>query len=253
MAEAALVVLAALLLACVLEPWLSTYRYDRADLALGPTPPSWAHWMGTDQHGRDLMARIFFGGRVSLAVGLVATGASLVIGVTWGAVAGWVGGRVDAVMMRVVDGLYAFPLLVLVIVVMVFFGGERTAPFRAYRAALAVLVVHPDDPAWLPLFQMVLVTVVLGAVCWLTMARIVRALVLSLREQPFVEAARALGAGHAAILLRHVLPNALGPIVVYAALTVPEVMMAEAFLSFLGPGVQEPLCSWASSPARAPG
>ena len=183
----------------LLVPWLSPHRYDRADLALGATPPSWSHWMGTDYHGRDLLARVFFGGRVSFAVGLVATLVSFGIGVTWGGVAGYLGGRADAPMMRVVDALYTLPLLPLVILVMVFFGSDKTALFRAFRAVLGLFVAHPDDPSYLPVFQIVLVFAALGGISWLTMARIVRGQVLALREQPFVEAARSIGAGHATL------------------------------------------------------
>lgn len=241
---AALAVLSALVLASWLVPWLSGHRYDRADLSLGPTPPSWSHWMGTDYHGRDLLARVFFGGRVSFAVGAVATLVSLGIGVTWGGFAGYLGGRADALLMRAVDALFALPLLVVVILVMVFFGGERTPLYRAFSAALGLFAAHPDDPSYRPVFQVGMVVVALGAISWLTMARMVRGQIRALREQPFVEAARSLGAGHARLLLRHLLPNAIGPILVYAALTVPDVMMTEAFLSFLGLGTQEPLASF---------
>ena len=162
---AALAVLAALVLASWLVPWASAHRYDRADLALGPTPPSWSHWMGTDYHGRDLLARAFFGGRVSFAVGGVATLVSLSIGVSWGGVAGYLGGRADALMMRVVDALYTLPLLVLVILVLVFFGSDKTPFYRAFRRGLGLFVAHPGDPSYLPLFQIVLVFVALGAIC----------------------------------------------------------------------------------------
>ncbi len=241
---AAAAVLLALVVACALVPALSAHRYDHADLALGPTPPSWSHWMGTDYHGRDLLARVFFGGRVSFAVGVVATLVSFGIGVTWGAVAGYLGGRADRAMMRIVDALYTLPLLPLIILVIVFFGSDRAWIYRGFRAVLGVFAAHPEGASYQPVFQIVLVFAALGAVSWLTMARIVRGQVLALREQPFVEAARSIGAGHAALLLRHLLPNAIGPVIVYAALTVPEVMMAEAFLSFLGLGTQEPLSSW---------
>jgi oligopeptide transport system permease protein len=241
---AAALVLLALVVASVLVPWLSAHRYDRADLALGPTPPSFAHWMGTDYHGRDLLARVFFGARISFAVGASATLVSFTIGVTWGGVAGYLGGRADALMMRVVDALYTLPLLPLIILVMVFVGGDRSGAMRALRAILRVFVAHPDDPAYRPVLGIFLVFLSLGAVSWLTMARITRGQIAALRELPFVEAARSLGAGHVTILVRHLLPNALGPIVVYAALTVPEVMLTEAFLSFLGLGTQEPLASW---------
>jgi oligopeptide transport system permease protein len=250
---AAAFVLAALIAGSILAPRLSAYRYDHTDLALGPTPPSWAHWFGTDDHGRDLLARVFFGGRVSFAVGVVATLVSLLIGVTWGGVAGSVGGRVDAAMMRVVDALYTLPLLPLVILVLVFSGDDRTLAHRAFRAGLSIVAAHPEDPSYRPVYQIVLVFVSLGAVSWLTTARITRGQVLALREQPFVEAARSLGAGPVDLLVHHLLPNAMGPVLAYTALTVPEVMMTEAFLSFLGLGTQEPLSSWGQLAALGAG
>ena len=185
------------------------------DLALGATAPSAAHWFGTDDLGRDLLARVIHGGRISLMVGLVATLVSIVIGVTWGAVAGYRGGRVDDAMMRVVDVLYSLPYIFLVILLLVFFS----------RSLLMLFVA-------------------LGLVQWLTMARIVRGQVLSLKAQTFVEAARALGASDAAIVFRHIVPNTLGPVIVYTTLTVPAVILQEAFLSFLGLGVQPPAASW---------
>ncbi len=199
-----------------LAPWLPLVQDPTAQqLALGASPPTWAHWFGTDELGRDLFARVLFGGRISLLVGIVGTLVSLVVGVGWGAVAGYVGGRVDEFMMRVVDVLYSLPYLFLVILLLVFF--ERS---------------------------LVLLFVALGLVQWLTMARIVRGQVLTLRGQAFVEAARALGASDRAILFRHVVPNTLGPVIVYATLTVPAVILQEAFLSFLGLGVQPPDASW---------
>jgi oligopeptide transport system permease protein len=197
-------------------PWLPFVR-DPAlqDLALGATPPSWAHAFGTDDLGRDLFARVLHGGRISMLVGLVGTLVSLVVGVTWGAIAGYAGGLVDELMMRVVDVLYSLPYLFLVILLLVFF--ERS---------------------------LVMLFVALGLVQWLTMARIVRGQVLSLRQQAFVEAARALGAHDGAIIFRHLVPNTLGPVIVYATLTVPAVVLQEAFLSFLGLGVQPPAASW---------
>lgn len=240
----AAVVLVAMLVACTLVPELSRWRYDKADLATGATAPSWAHWMGTDYFGRDLMARVFFGGRISFAVGIVATTVSFVIGVTWGGVAGYFGGKLDALMMRFVDVLYTFPFLILVILLMVFFANDKTFLFAAWKTALGVFVKNPDDPSYFPIFQIVIVFFALGGISWLTMARIVRGQVIALRSQPFVEAARSIGTGHAAIIFRHLVPNALGPIIVYVTLTIPEVMMTEAFLSFLGLGTQEPLSSW---------
>jgi oligopeptide transport system permease protein len=238
------VVLAALIVACILVPSLSRWRYDQADLATGPTPPSWLHWMGTDYFGRDLLARVFFGGRISFAVGLFATLVSFFIGVTWGGVAGYFGGKVDAVLMRIVDVLYAIPFFIVVILLMVFFAGQDGPLFNGFKSLLRIFVAHPEDPSYFPIFQILIVFAALGGISWLTMARIVRGQVIALRGQPFVEAARSIGAGHAALIFRHLLPNALGPIIIYTTLTIPEVMMTEAFLSFLGLGTQEPLSSW---------
>lgn len=197
-------------------PWLPFLQDPTLqDLARGATPPSPAHWFGTDELGRDTFARVAHGGRISMLVGLVGTFVSLVIGVTWGAVAGYVGGKVDEFMMRVVDVLYSLPYIFLVILLLVFFSKSLLMLFVA-----------------------------LGLVQWLTMARIVRGQVLSLRTQTFVEAARALGAGTPAILFRHIVPNTLGPVIVFTTLTVPAVILQEAFLSFLGLGVQPPAASW---------
>ena len=172
-------------------------------------------WLGSDQKGRDLLARLLFGARVSLAIALLATLISVLIGVSYGALSGWLGGRWDELMMRIVDVLYGLPFLFLVILLLVVAGRSTVNLFVA-----------------------------LGAVSWLSMARIVRGQVLSLRRRPFVEAAVAMGVGQARILWRHILPNALGPIVVYATLSVPAVIIEEAFLSFLGLGVQPPAASW---------
>ncbi len=207
--------LAAALLAA-LAPWLPFVADPAAqDLALGASPPSWAHLFGTDDLGRDLFARVLFGGRISMLVGLVGTLVSVVVGVAWGAIAGYAGGAVDEGMMRAVDVLYSLPYIFLVIVLRVFF--DRS---------------------------LVMLFVALGLVQWLTMARIVRGQVLSLRTRTFVEAARALGADDGAIVWRHLVPNTLGPVIVYATLTVPAVVLQEAFLSFLGLGVQPPAASW---------
>jgi peptide/nickel transport system permease protein/oligopeptide transport system permease protein len=193
--------------------------------------PSWRHWFGTDVHGRDVFTRVLHGGRLSLAVGLVGTVISLVIGVTWGAVAGYVGGRTDSVMMRTVDALYAMPTLVFVIVVVTALNGllakweTAGAPVNPTFARVAGLLLG------------------IGAVSWLTMARIVRGEVLSLRTRPFVEASRALGAGDLHILRRHILPNLAGVVIVYLALTVPAVVLYESFLSYLGLGIQPPAAS----------
>lgn len=196
-------------------PWIAPYDYAQQDLELGATPPSAAHWLGTDIFGRDLLTQIMFGGRISLAVGFIATAVALLIGVTWGAIAGYMGGRVDAVMMRLVDIIYALPFMIFIILLMVVFGRNMLLLFLA-----------------------------IGAVEWLTMARIMRSQVQSLRQQEFVEAAISLGLPTATIIRRHLIPNALGPIIVYTTLTIPSVMLLEAFLSFLGLGVQPPETSW---------
>jgi oligopeptide transport system permease protein len=237
-------ILIVMFVACLLVPELSHWDYTQADLELGPQPPSADHWMGTDFFGRDLMARVFYGGRISFAVGFIATTVSFVIGVSWGGVAGYFGGRTDRIMMRVVDVLYTFPFLILVILLQVFFANKGGMFHEAFKTIISPFVEDQNDPSWFPIFQICFVFGALGGISWLTMARIVRGQVIALREQPFVEAARSIGVGHAAIIFRHLLPNALGPIIVYTTLTVPQIMLAEAFLSFLGLGTQEPLASW---------
>ena len=215
-AVAAAFFLAAITLLAALAPWLPGLQDPTLqDLKLSATPPSLAHWFGTDELGRDAFARLLWGGRISLLVGVVGTLVSLIIGVAYGAVSGYAGGRTDDVMMRVVDVLYSLPYIFLVILLLVFFSKS-----------------------------LVMLFVALGLVQWLTMARIVRGQVLSLKSQTFVEAARALGVGDGAIVLRHIVPNTLGPVIVYATLTVPAVILQEAFLSFLGLGVQPPAASW---------
>ncbi|HCG96413.1 MAG TPA: peptide ABC transporter permease [Halieaceae bacterium] len=209
------VVLTVMVVLAILTPWIAPYGYEAQNLDLGATPPSAAHWLGTDIFGRDLLTQILYGGRISLAVGFIATAVALVIGVTWGAVAGYVGGRIDSVMMRFVDILYALPFMIFIILLMVVFGRNILLLFLA-----------------------------IGAVEWLTMARIMRTQVQSLRQQEFVEAAVSLGLPPSAIIFKHIIPNALGPIIVYTTLTIPSVMLLEAFLSFLGLGIQPPQTSW---------
>jgi oligopeptide transport system permease protein len=210
-----MVALAIIVVACIVGPWLSPYGYEQQTLGDNFQPPSAKYWLGTDQLGRDLLVRMMYGGRVSLGVGLCATFVALTIGVTYGAVAGFFGGKRDAFMMRAVDIMYSLPFAIFVILLMVFFGRN-----------------------------IVLLFVAIGAVEWLTMARIVRGQVMSVKRMEFIEAARSLGFGRRRIIFRHILPNILGPIIVYTTLTIPSVMLLEAFLSFLGLGVQPPMSSW---------
>lgn len=189
-------------------------HYEDQNLDLGATSPSLKHLFGTDTLGRDLLARLIYGGRISLTVGLIATCVALLIGVSYGAIAGFTGGKTDTVMMRIVDIMYALPFTIFVILLMVFFGRNIFLLFFA-----------------------------IGAVEWLTMARIVRGQVLSIKRMEFIEAARALGFGRRRIIFRHIIPNVLGPVIVYTTLTIPSVMLLEAFLSFLGLGVQRPMSS----------
>ena len=199
----------------ILAPVIAPYSYSFQDLDLGASPPSSEHLLGTDILGRDLLSRILYGARISLLVGFVATGGALVIGVSWGIVAGYFGGRVDQVMMRIVDVLYGLPFIIFIILLMVIFGRNLWLLFGA-----------------------------IGAVEWLTMARIVRGQVMSLKNQEFVLAAQAMGVSNLSMFRRHLLPNILGPIAVYATLTIPQVMLLESFLSFLGLGIQPPMSSW---------
>lgn len=208
-------VLGVVLVSSLLAPWIAPYSYEQIDLPLGATPPSRAHWFGTDTLGRDLLSRCLYGGQISIAVGIVGTLVSLLIGVLYGALAGYWGGRADDLMMRFVDFLYSLPYLFLVIILLVFFSSS-----------------------------IVMLFVALGLVQWLTMSRIVRGQTLSLKNSEFVQAARLAGTGSLGILVRHLLPNMLGAIVAYGTLTVPQVILQEAFLSFLGLGVQPPQSSW---------
>ncbi len=210
-----MVMLALLVMLAIFGPFFVPYAYDQISKTDTWAPPLMhGHLLGADALGRDLLARLFIGLRVSLAIGLVATAVSLVIGVAWGAVAGFLGGVTDEVMMRVVDVLYSLPFIFFVILLMVTFGSN-----------------------------IVLIFVAIGAVEWLTMSRIVRGQTLSLKQKEFVEAARAAGLTQGAIIVRHILPNLLGPVVVYVTLTIPAVILSESFLSFLGLGVQPPMDS----------
>jgi len=217
MAMAGLFLLVFLIVIALLTPWIAPYSYDGQDLALGATSPSQQHWLGTDALGRDQLTRVMYGSRVSLAVGFIATAVALLIGVLWGATAGFVGGRVDAIMMRIVDGLYALPFTIFIILLTVVFGSSMLLLFLA-----------------------------IGAVEWLTMARIVRGQVLTIKRQEFVEAAVSMGLSPLQIISRHLIPNVLGPIIVYTTLTIPSVILLESFLSFLGLGIQPPQSSWGS-------
>ena len=219
-AVAAAAVIAALALFAIFGPWLSPYAYDALDwqhLAVAPGLTA-SHWLGTDPLGRDLYVRTLYGLRLSLLIGVLATAVSVGIGVAWGAVAGYIGGRTDSWMMRTVDVLYALPYLFVVIILATVFGRGRVA----------------------------MLLVAIGAVGWLTMARVVRGQTLSLKRREFIEAARATGLGTAQILLRHIVPNLAGTVAVYATLTIPELITYESFLSCLGLGVQEPLASLGS-------
>jgi oligopeptide transport system permease protein len=211
-----LVALMLIILAAIVGPWLIPYGYEDPDWGAMRAPPDAAtgHFFGTDQNGRDLLARTLYGTRISLAVALMATSVSVLIGVLYGATAGYFGGRVDMLMMRFVDIMYALPYIMLVILLMMMFGRNFYLLFIA-----------------------------IGALEWLTMARIVRGQTLSIKEREFVEAARASGQRPFKIIQRHIIPNLVGPVVIYAALTIPEIIAIESFLSYLGFGVQEPLTS----------
>ena len=204
-----------LIVLAVFAPWIAPHSYSYQNLELGAQPPSSNFLLGTDTLGRDLFSRILYGARVSLLVGFVATGVALIIGVSWGIIAGYFGGKIDSVMMRIVDVLYGLPFIIFIILLMVIFGRNIWLLFAA-----------------------------IGAVEWLTMARIVRGQVLSIKNQEYVLAAQAMGVTNMQMFRKHIFPNILGPIAVYATLTIPQVMLLEAFLSFLGLGIQPPMSSW---------
>lgn len=217
MAMIGLCILIFFIVVALLTPLIAPYTYEGQNLELGATSPSAQHWLGTDTLGRDQLTRIMYGSRVSLMVGFIATAVALLIGVLWGAIAGFSGGRVDAIMMRIVDALYALPFTIFIILLTVIFGSSMLLLFLA-----------------------------IGAVEWLTMARIVRGQVLTIKGQEFVEAAITMGLSPWQIITRHLIPNVLGPIIVYTTLTIPSVILLESFLSFLGLGIQPPQSSWGS-------
>lgn len=217
MAMLGLFIILFMVVIALLTPWIAPYSYEEQNLDLGASAPSADHWLGTDTLGRDQLTRIMYGSRISLMVGFIATAVALTIGVLWGAIAGFIGGRVDAVMMRIVDALYALPFTIFIILLTVIFGSSMLLLFLA-----------------------------IGAVEWLTMARIVRGQVLTIKRQEFVEAAISMGLSPLRIITRHLIPNVLGPVIVYTTLTIPSVILLESFLSFLGLGIQPPASSWGS-------
>jgi len=210
-------VLALICLACVIGPWVLPHAFDSADWEAMSIPPSFinSHFWGTDDAGRDLLVRCLIGGRISLAVGLLATISSVTLGIVWGATAGFVGGKVDAFMMRIVDMMYAIPYLLIAILLVTILGRE---------------------------FYLVVLTITVFS--WMDMARVVRGQTLSLRSMEYVEAARAMGVSTPRIIFRHIVPNLLGVVVIYTTVTVPGVILTESVLSFLGLGIQEPMTSW---------
>lgn len=232
---AAMIFVALLVLVCVLAPAFSPYDPNQQDLELKASPPSSAHWMGTDPLGRDIATRILYGGRISLLVGVLATAVAAVIGISYGLIAGLARPRVDAVMMRIVDILYAFPFITFVIILTVVFSEHRW--MKALDGWLDRNEIQLEP-------SIIFIFIAIGAIEWLTMARVVRGQVLALKNQEFILAARAYGARVPHILFCHLLPNVLGPVIIYASLTVPGVMLLEATLSFLGLGIQPPDASW---------
>ena len=199
----------------ILAPLIAPFSYEETDLLLGAVAPNAEHWMGTDDLGRDILTRTLYGARVSLAIGALAVLVSVIIGIAYGATSGFLGGRVDYIMQRILEILYAIPFMLFVIILMVIAGRNIYIMFIA-----------------------------LGAVQWLSMARIVRGQVISLKQMEYVDAARSIGVSNVKIIARHIVPNILGPVIVYTTLTIPSVILEEAFLSFLGLGVQEPMSSW---------
>jgi oligopeptide transport system permease protein len=240
-----LAVIAAIAVPCfVTLPWsLARYDNQRLEGHITQAPPSIAEPMGTDILGRSLMWRCLLGGAISLSIGVCAAVIAVAIGVVWGAVAGYAGGRIDATMMRIVDVLYGLPYILLVVLI------DIALQPRIEAAAAVLLPAHASAG----LARVATLLIAIGAVSWLTMARVIRGQVLSLRSRPFIEAARACGLGPCRIILRHMLPNLVGPIIVYATLTVPTAILQESFLSFLGIGVRPPLPSWGNLAAEGIG
>lgn len=240
MAVASAITITLIFSLCFIAPVLLDFENpNNQNLNNAFAPASSTHWLGTDQSGRDLLSRLIYGGRISLLVGFIATSVSLVIGITWGSIAGYVGGKTDSLMMRLVDVLYGLPFLVLVILFALL--------ISEYTKELAVIMetdwgMAPETVKkttnLIPLF------IAIGALGWLTMARMARAQVLSIKKLEYIEAARSLGLSHYTILTRHVLPNMLGPIIVYTTLTIPGFILYEASLSYLGLGVESPNSSW---------
>ena len=240
MAMVSLVILFIIAIGCFFVP-LFSFISDPNSQNLSNTfqAPGGDHFLGTDQSGRDLLARLLYGGQISLLVGLVATTVSVIIGLAYGSIAGYVGGKTDNVMMRIVDILYGLPFLVLVILFSLL--------ISEHAKELTNDLIHrwPDQEVFIKKFiNLVPLFVAIGALGWLTMARVARAQVMTLKKQEFVEAAISLGLPHRKILMRHIVPNMLGPIIVYATLTVPGFILTEATLSFLGIGVESPNSSW---------
>lgn len=228
------VFLAAMAVACIAGPWVLPASLGEPS-PLQYSPPSWEHPFGTDLNGRDVLYRVLAGGRISLLVGLCGAAVSLFIGTTWGLVAGYAGGRVDALMMRVVDVLYSVPRLIFILIAI-----------NAFNAGLQDWASSLGWEWLVGSSRIAILIVTLGVIEWLTMARIVRGQVLSLKERQFVTAALALGQSHVRILFRHLLPNLAGIILIYLTLTIPAVIIDESFLSFLGLGIQAPQASWGS-------
>ena len=242
-----LIVMIVMIIAVVIGPaiikWATGYTYyyiPPENELVKAFPPSLQHPMGTDDAGRDILARVLQGGRISLMVGIISTIVSLIVGVSYGAIAGYLGGSIDNLMMRIVDILYSIPYILIVIVLLSVFGGSNMPEW------IKLLSDKIGGEGNQGLSQIFLLFFALGLVSWLTMARVVRGQILSLKNQEFVMAARATGVSTFGIIFRHLVPNTLGPVIVYATLTIPSVMLTEAFLSFLGIGVQPPFASWGS-------